>query len=98
PTLALDKKLESHSACSPAAKGGISAGGLGGSKVRFAKVTGCLSIVAGGVSFACWWDERYHHPSQTKMSPPRVTQSRIERREDITASAFDFPNKTAVTP
>ena len=42
PMLTSDRKLDSHSASSPGAKGGISGGGLAGSKVRSAKATGCF--------------------------------------------------------
>src|SRR5947209_3881446 len=98
PTLALDRKLESHSAFSPGGRGGIWAGGVAGSNVRFAKATGFLVIVGTGASLSCHRDERSRHLNQPKISTHSNTQSIIERRESNTASAFDFPDKTAPEP
>src|SRR5712691_4982445 len=96
PTLALDRKLDSHSAFSPRARGGISAGGAAGSNVRFAKAAGCLLIAGTESSLGCRLDERSRHLSQPKISNPSITQSKIKRRKGDTASAFHFPNKTAL--
>src|SRR5260370_36715820 len=57
-TVALDRKLESHSALSPGARGGISLGGAAGSNVRFAKATGCLLIVGTAASLIWRRDDR----------------------------------------
>src|ERR1700704_1202629 len=95
PTLALDRKLDSHSAFSPKAKGGISAGGAAGSNVRFAKAAGCLLIVGTESSLGCRCDERSRHLSQPKISTPSNTPSKIKRRNENYASTFHFPNKTA---
>src|SRR5712691_13045463 len=95
PTLALDRKLDSHSAFSPEARGGISAGGAAGSNVRFAKATGCLLIVGAGVSPSCRSDDDFRHRNQPKISIPRNTQSTIKPRKGNIASAFYFANKTA---
>src|SRR5258708_31908479 len=97
-TLALDRKLESHSALSPGARDGISVGGVAGSKVRFAKALGCLLIVGTGASLSCRRDEKSRHVNQPKISTPSNTQITIKPREDNTASAFHSPNKTAPEP
>ena len=97
-TLALERKLESHSAFSPGASGGISAGGEAGSNVRFAKATGCLLMVATGACLSRRLDEKSRHVSQPKRSTPSNTQRTIKPREGNTASAFHFPNKTASKP
>src|SRR5882762_5009889 len=98
PTLALDRKSESHCALSPGSKGGISADGAAGSNVRLAKVTGCLLIVGTGASLICGCDEAPRHASQPKMSAPSNTQSTTKRLEGNTASAFHSPNKTPPEP
>src|SRR6266478_2840797 len=93
-TLALDRKWESHSALSPEAKGGISAGGVSGSNVRLAKATGCLSIVGTGASPSGRRDEKPRHASQPRISTPSNTQNTIKLREGNTASVFHFAKKT----
>src|SRR6266851_5094821 len=92
-TLALDRKLESHSALSPEARGGISRSGAAGSNVRFAKATGCLLIV-GTEAYLSWRrDERSRHANQPRINAPSNTQSTIRPREDNTASSFHLPSK-----
>src|ERR1700674_3005471 len=91
PTLALDRKSEVHSASSPGARGGISAGGVVGSTVRLAKATGCLLIAGTGGSLSCRRDEGSHHLSQPKISTPSNTQSTIKLREGNAASTFHCP-------
>src|ERR1700737_662979 len=49
-TVALERKSESHAAFSPCARGGMSDGGFAGSKVRRAKLMGCLLMITAGGS------------------------------------------------
>src|SRR6202035_3211613 len=98
PTLALDRKSESHSALSPECRGGISAGGAAGSNVRLAKGTGCLLIVGTEASLVCRREGTPRQPSQPKISTASNTHSKITRLEGNTASTFHSPNKTAPEP
>src|ERR1700751_5953883 len=82
PTFASERKLESHSACSPVPSGGISAGGLAGSNVRLAKATGSLSTVAAGAE-DCRNDDRVPQPKPPATSAPSNTQSQVDPRGDI---------------
>src|SRR5277367_4699397 len=65
-TLALDWKLESHSAVSCWARGGISACGAAGSNVWLAKTTGCLVMVSLGASAVWRGEENFLTASQPK--------------------------------
>src|ERR1700738_5660690 len=89
--LALDRNWESHSALSPEDKGGISAGGKAGSNVRFAKATGCFSMIGSGAGTAACpsgrRDEKPRHASQPKRSTNSNTQNAIKPREDNNAYA-----------
>src|SRR5260370_39221868 len=97
-TVALDRKLESHSALSPGARGGISLGGAAGSNVLFAKATGCLLIVGTEASLSWRRDERSRHANQPRINAPSNTQSTIRPREDNTASSFHLPSKAVPGP
>jgi hypothetical protein len=90
PTLALDRKLESHSACSPGGRGGISAGGEAGSNVRLAKTASCLSMVGPGVSRGCPDWLRRPIQLQPKISAPNNTQSMMDRRQVKDRLRFRF--------
>src|SRR6266446_7074150 len=92
-TLALETKLDSHSALSPVDRGGISAGGAAGSNVRLAKATGCLVIVGAEVSPACRRDDELRHASHPRTSPPSNKQSTMSPREGKATSTSHFPNK-----
>src|SRR5260370_10788409 len=87
-TLALEKKLESHTAVSPGARGGISAGGATGSNVRFAKATGCLMIAGTAASVSWRRAEKSRQANQPKISAPNDTQSTSKPREGNFASVF----------
>src|SRR5260370_31021024 len=80
-TLALDRKLESHSALSPGARGGISLGGAAGSNVRFAKATGCLLIAGTEASLSWRRDDRARHANQPTISAPSNTHITTRPRD-----------------
>jgi hypothetical protein len=97
-TLALERKLESHSAFSPGVRGGISAGGDPGSNVRIAKFTGCLTITGVEVSVDRLPDEAARQLIQTRVSNPTNKVSRSIRRKGNVASAFHCPVKFVEEP
>jgi hypothetical protein len=88
-TVVLAKKLESHSALSPGANGGISAGGAAGSNVWLAKTTGSLLISTGACRGLCV-DERSLDVWQPYASPPSNTQGTRTRSKCNMASVFHF--------
>src|SRR5258708_912105 len=94
-TLALDRKLESTSALSPGARGGISGGAAAGSNVRLVKATGCWLIIGAEVSLGCRRDERPRHANEPRISIPNNAHSTNRPREDNAASSFHLPSKTA---
>ena len=73
--------------------GGISDGGAAGSKVRFAKLAGCFSI-AGSDAAVSPPGEKRPHPAEPSTSVPRVTQSRLDKRQGKAVSAFHCPKNT----
>jgi len=91
-TLALDKKLESHSAISPDGSGGISVGGAAGSNVWLAKATGSL-LIRTEASRGWRVDEESLDVWQPKTSPPSNTEGTMRRRECKTASAIPFSER-----
>src|SRR3981081_2365544 len=80
-TEALDRKSESHAAFSPWVKGGMSDRGFVGSKVRSAKLTGCLLMVTAGVSLSGRLHERAHQPSEPMSNTSINAERGISRRE-----------------
>src|ERR1700730_19050365 len=79
-TLALAKKLASHSAFSPGASGGISVGGAAGSNVWLAKATGFL-LTSTGASRGWRVDEKSLDVWQPETSPPGNTQKTKRRHK-----------------
>src|ERR1700730_1088509 len=73
-TESLDRKSESQAAFSPWVKGGMSDGGLAGSKVRRAKLTGCLLMGTAGVPLS----GRLHERAQQLSQPTRSASSNAE--------------------
>src|SRR5215813_14138412 len=92
-TLALERKLESHSAVSCAPKRGISAGGAAGSNLRVVTATGNLSIASGGIAegdgdgLVEGTDFQARAPMTSR---PTNTRGRIRLREDTATSGFYF--------
>ena len=82
PTFALERKFESHSACSPSPSGGMSGGGFAGSKVRSLKFTGAFVTVGLAGSLNCPGDvhpEMQQTPHQERIR--RGTDRRSRRRK-----------------
>src|ERR1700692_4118910 len=86
-TVALDKKSETHAAYSASVRGGISDGGCAGSKVRLAKLTGCLLIVTAGGSLGGRLHERVHQLSKP-VSAASNTEAEMKRRGGNDVSAL----------
>ena len=86
-TIALDKKSESHAAYSPAVRGGLSDRGWAGSKVRLAKLTGCLLIVTAGGSLGGRLHQRVHQLSKPGSAASN-TEAAMKRREGNVDSAL----------
>lgn len=78
----------------------MSDGGLAGSKVRRAKLTGCLLMVTAGVFLSGWLHERAHQPRQAMTSASSNTEGAMDRRNRSIASAFHFPSacRTDISP
>src|SRR5256885_723467 len=83
-TLALDRKLESHSAFSPVDSGGIPLGGAAGSNARLAKATGCFWTIGAAVSLSCRGDDPPRHASHPNATMPSSPQTKIKPRKDNT--------------
>ena len=89
--LALDKKLQSHSALSPGESGGMSPGGAAGSNVWLANAIGCL-IITGSAGTRRWFRDE----NSRQANPPTIstnTQITISLREDNRTSQIPFATK-----
>jgi hypothetical protein len=71
----------------------MSAGGAAGSKVRRAKLTGCLLNVMAGCSLAGWLQESTQQQAQPMNSASSKKEGAMNRREGNGASALDFAGR-----
>lgn len=89
-TDAFEMKLESQTALSPSVSGGISGGGFRGSKVRVAKLTGCLVMVTADVCCSGRLQEMARQLKEPRSAAVSSSEVAMNRREGKTASAFYF--------
>lgn len=71
----------------------MSAGSAAGSKVRRAKLTGCLLNVMAGCSLAGWLQESTQQQAQPMNSASSKKEGAMNRREGNGASALDFAGR-----